>query len=342
VTAQTGRARWYTYERLGGSLSILDTRGLQEASPPSEPDAAPTALESIALELRTQAPDVVVFVAKASEVDAAVDGDLGALEQLYDEIRRAHRAEPPLVAVVTHCDLVEPKATRLDGGEEELSADLEEKRRHIALAEGALGRRIDSRDKLRPRHVATVGVSSYMSWRSDGSLRGDERWGIDELASTLFRHVPDAGRAELARVTRVRAVQEDLATTLTQATAAICAGIAAVPFLPAAVVPLTALQASMVAGIAWIGGRSVDRRSTTEFVGGLGANVGFAFGLRVAARALMNIVSPAGAAVVSAGVAFSGTMAIGAAAKAYYIRGVSFEDAKRIFRRERPKQQQKP
>jgi predicted GTPase len=339
VTAQTGRGRWYTYEREGGALSILDTRGLQEASAPAEQDAAHTALESIAVELRTQAPDVVVFVAKASEVDAAVDADLDALEHVYDEIRRAHRSEPPLVAVVTHCDLVEPKATRLHASDGEQPTDVEEKRRHVALAEHALGRRIDGRDKLRPRHVATVGVSSYMSWRPDGSLRGDERWGIDGLASTLFRHVPDAGRAELARVTRVRVVQEDLATTLTQATAAICAGIAAVPFLPAAVLPLTALQASMVAGIAWIGGRSVDRRSTTEFVSGLSANVGMAFGLRLAARALMNLVSPAGAAVVSAGVAFTGTMAVGAAAKAYYIRGVSFEDAKRIFRREKPKKQ---
>src|SRR5271166_4828151 len=30
VTAQTGRGRWYTYERGGGAMSILDTRGVQE------------------------------------------------------------------------------------------------------------------------------------------------------------------------------------------------------------------------------------------------------------------------------------------------------------------------
>src|SRR5579883_2886617 len=110
VTAQTGRGRWYTYERDGGAMSILDTRGLQEGSAPAEADAAPTALESIAVELRAQSPDVVVFVAKASEVDAAIDADLDALEHVFDEVRRAHRLEPPLVAVVTHCDLLEPKA----------------------------------------------------------------------------------------------------------------------------------------------------------------------------------------------------------------------------------------
>ncbi|HEY6461822.1 MAG TPA: GTPase, partial [Polyangiaceae bacterium] len=91
VTAQTGRGTWYRYERGGGAMSILDTRGVQEGSLPAEADAAKTALESIAVELRAQAPDVVVFVAKASEVDAAIDADLDALEQVYDEVRRAHR-----------------------------------------------------------------------------------------------------------------------------------------------------------------------------------------------------------------------------------------------------------
>jgi predicted GTPase len=339
VTAQTGRGRWYTYEREGGAMAILDTRGVQEGSTPAEGDVAPTALESIAVELRVQAPDVVVFVAKASEVDAAIDADLDALEHVYDEVRRAHRLEPPLVAVATHCDLLEPKSTRLHDAAGELPSDLEEKQRHVTLAEHALARKIDAREKLRPRHVGTVGVSGYMSWRSDGGLRADERWRIDELASTLFRHLPDSSRAELARATRVRAVQEDLATTLAQATAAICAGVAAVPFIPAAVLPLTTLQASMVAGIAWIGGRNVDKRSAAEFVGSLSANVGVGVGLRLAARALMNLVSPAGASVVSAGVAFAGTMGIAAAAKAYYIRGVSLEDAKKIFRREKKKEE---
>src|SRR5579864_2051387 len=49
VTAQTGRGRWYDYERDGGAISILDTRGIQEGSAPAEGDPAATALESIAV-----------------------------------------------------------------------------------------------------------------------------------------------------------------------------------------------------------------------------------------------------------------------------------------------------
>jgi predicted GTPase len=335
VTAQTGKGRWYRYERRGGAMSILDTRGVQEGSVPAEADAAKTALESIAVELRAQAPDAVVFVAKASEVDAAIDADLDALENVYDEIRRAHRLEPPLIAVVTHCDLLEPKETRLHAADREPEADVDEKKRHVAAAEQAVARKIDARDKLRPRLVATLGTSVYMSWKSDGALRSDERWRVDDLAVTLFRHLPDASRAELARATQVRAVQEDLATSLTQATAAVCAGVGAAPIPFADTIPLTALQTGLVAGIAWIGGRSADRKGTAEFIGALSANLGLALGLREGFRQLMKVIAPGGGSVVSATIAFTGTMAIGAAAKAYYIRGVSLADARRVFRRKK-------
>lgn len=339
VTAQTGRGRWYDYERDGGAMSILDTRGVQEGAPPAEADQTKSALESIAVELRVKAPDLVVFIAKASDVDAAIDADLDALEHVYDEVRRAHRAQPPLIVVVTHCDLLEPKSVPLGGGGESASpqdkADVDEKMRHVTLAENALTRRVDARAALRDRRVATIGVSSYLSWRADGTLRADDRWRIDDLAVALFRHLPDAGRAELARATRTRAVQEELASTLTKATAAICAAVAAAPIPVADIVPLTALQAGLVAGIAWIGGRSVDRRGATEFLGGVGANVGFAFALREAVRALLKVVAPGGGPVISATIAFSGTMAIGAAARAYFIRGLSIEDARQAFRKKR-------
>jgi uncharacterized protein (DUF697 family) len=63
--------------------------------------------------------------------------------------------------------------------------------------------------------------------------------------------------------------------------------------------------------------------------------VGVAFGLRELVKTIVKLWLPAGGAVVSAAVAFTGTSAIGAAAKAYYIRGVSLADARKVFRRGR-------
>jgi uncharacterized protein len=335
VMAQTGRGRWYDFEREGGLLSILDTRGVQEGSPPAEEHDRRSALDALALELRAKAPDLVVFVAKASEVDAAVDADIDVIERVYKEVKRAHRTEPPLIAVVTQCDLLEPKSTRLHRRRDESEADFDEKLRYVSAAERAIAAKIDERPALHDRHVATLGVSAYMSWRADGTLRADERWRIEDLAMLFFRNLPDASRAELARATRARAVQEELATTLTRATAAVCAGIAAAPIPLADIVPLTTLQAGLVAAIAWVAGRSVDRRGAAEFLAGVGANVGAAFAFREAVRALVKVIAPGGGSVVSATIAFTGTLAIGAAARAYYIGGLSLADARRAFRKKR-------
>src|SRR5580700_3529493 len=49
VTAQTGRGRWFEYARDGGSMSILDTRGVQEGSLPAEGDGGKSALDALAL-----------------------------------------------------------------------------------------------------------------------------------------------------------------------------------------------------------------------------------------------------------------------------------------------------
>jgi uncharacterized protein len=335
VTAQTGRGRWYEYKRESGSMSILDTRGVQEGSPPAEEHDRRSALDALALELRAKAPDLVVFVAKASEVDAAVDADIDVLERVYKEVKRAHRTEPPLIAVVTHCDLFEPKGTRLHRAAEESESDVEEKLRYVSEAERVIAHKIDDRAGLRDRHAGTIGVSTYMSWRTDGRLRADERWRIDDLAVLLFRNLPDSSRAELARATGARAVQEELATTITRATAAVCAGIAAAPIPLADIIPLTTMQVGLIAAIAWISGRSVDKRGAAEFLASLGANVGAAFVLREAFRAIAKVIAPGGGSVVSATLAFSGTLAIGAAARAYYIGGLSIGEARKAFRREK-------
>jgi predicted GTPase len=335
VTAQTGRGRGFEYAQGGGRMAVLDTRGLQEGSTPAEGDDAKTALESLSAQLRLRAPDLVVFVAKASEVDAATDGDVDGLERVYAELRRVHGTEPPLLAVVTHCDLLEPKDTRLHQASREPPDDVAEKRAHVDQAEQAIAGKIDARTSLRPRHVATLGVSAYMSWKPDGTVRADHRWRIDDLAVALFRHLPDAGRAELARATQAKKVQDELAITLTKATAAVCAGVAAAPIPVADILPLTTLQAGLVASIAWIAGRSIDARGAAEFLASLGANVGLAFILRQTVRSLLKIAVPGGGAVVSAAIAFSGTMAIGTAARSYYIGGLSLRDVRRVFRREK-------
>lgn len=331
VKSQTGRGKWFDYACDRGAISVLDTRGIQEGSKPNEEDSAKDAVASIVVELKRKVPDVILFLVKASEVDSAIDADLSALERIYAEIEREHRFRPPLVAVATHCDVLEPKTTRLHRSGEEPLDDIAEKLARVAEVEHHLESKIKERVKLAPHLVWTRGVSTYLSFRDDGSLRGDERWRVDELIGTLFKHLPDAGRGTFVRIARVRGLQDQLAMDLTRAVAVICTGVAAVPIPVADLIPLTTMQITLVAAIGWLSGRPLDKRGAAEFLAAMGANMGAAFVLREGARALIKFVFPGAGSMVSGAIAFAGTMAIGAAARQYFLRGGSIEDAKRVF-----------
>jgi predicted GTPase len=331
VKSQTGRGKWFNYVSDRGTISVLDTRGIQEGSKPTEEDGAKDAISSIVVELKRKAPDVILFLVKATEADSAIDTDLAALERIYAEIEREHRFRPPLVAIATHCDVLEPKGTRLHRPDDEPAEDLEEKLLRVAEVEHHLESKIKARGKLAPHLVWTRGVSAYMSFRDDGTLRADERWRVEELVSTLFKHLPDAGRGTFVRIARVRGLQEQLATDLTRSVAVICTGVAALPIPVADLIPITSMQVTLVAAIAWLSGRPLDKRAAAEFIGAMGANVGAAFVFREGARALIKFVFPGAGSMVSGAVAFAGTMAIGAAARQYFLRGGSIEDAKRAF-----------
>ena len=331
VKAQTGRGKWFEHRSERGSISVLDTRGVQEGSSPAESDAAKDAVASIVVELKKKVPDVILFLVKASEADSAIDADLVALERVYAEIEREHRFRPPLVAIATHCDVLEPKATRLHKASDESPEEIEEKLARVSEVEHHLEAKIKERAKLAPHLVWTRGISTYISFSKDDTVRADERWRIDELVGTLFKHLPDAGRGTLVRIARVRGLQEDLANNLTRATAAICAGVAALPIPVADVFPITMMPVTLVAGIAWLSGRPLDRKAAAEFLGAMGANVGLGFAFREGARALIKFVFPGAGSMVSGAVAFAGTLAIGAAARNYFLRGGSIDDAKKAF-----------
>lgn len=335
VKAQTGRGKWFDHTSEAGSISILDTRGIQEGSKPEEKDAAKDAIASIVVELKKKAPDVIVFLVKATEADSAIDADLEALERVYAEIERYHRFRPPLVAIATHCDVLEPKSAHLHAPEGDDTDDVAEKMARVSEVEHHIESKIKDRSKLAPHLVWTRGVSTYMSFKDDGNggtkVRADERWRVDELVGALFKHMPDAGRGTLVRIARVRGLQEELANSLTGAVAVICAGIAALPIPVGDVIPITSMQVTLVAGIAWLSGRPLDRKAATEFLGAMGANVGLGFAFREGARALIKFVFPGAGSMVSGAVAFAGTMAIGAAARSYFLRNTSIEDAKKAF-----------
>ena len=97
---------------------------------------------------------------------------------------------------------------------------------------------------------------------------------------------------------------------------------------------LTSLQATKVAGIMHISGREMSVKLAGEFIAAMGANVGLGLALREGSRAAVKLV-PIWGNAISGAVAGAGAYAVGRAASAYFIEGVSMQDARGLFRRRR-------
>ncbi len=329
VKAKTGRGKWWAYSGDLGSIDILDTRGLQEGGKPDEEDDAEDPLESILRALEEKTPDAVLFLVKAKEVDSAIDGDIDALV----ELRNKAKGPMPIVGIVTHADEMEPKNVKLHDEDAEDAEDIREKEARVQEAIKHIEEKIRARPELKDDFVAVVGVSSYMSWRADGTLRADERWRINALLEYLIQELPDQAQVMFARLSRVRNVQRRIAIRLTQLISGLTAAVAAAPIPVADLAPITALQISLISGIAYISGREMSTKTAMEFLGAIGLNVGAGFAFREAARALVKLI-PGFGSVVSSAVAGAATFALGKAAIAYFIDDKSAEDAKDVFNTE--------
>lgn len=150
------------------------------------------------------------------------------------------------------------------------------------------------------------------------------------VRSTLARELPNEARVEMVRIGGDRQAQTEIAELLVKSTTAICTAVGAQP-IPLADLPiLTTLQLVMVSGIMYISGRERSMRAATEFVGALGANVGFGMILREGTRAALKFF-PGWGNVVCGMVAGAGTFAIGRAATVYFVEGATLRDARRAF-----------
>ena len=165
--------------------------------------------------------------------------------------------------------------------------------------------------------------------------------GARGLLSLLTEELPNQAKIEMIRISRDRQAQQHVAQMLIKSTTAICTAIGAQP-IPLADMPiLTSLQVVMVSGIMYISGRERSLRAATEFITALGANVGAGMLLREGARAILKFF-PGWGNVVCGMVAGAGTYAIGRAASAFFIGGVSLKDARRKYLADRKKASDKP
>ena len=103
---------------------------------------------------------------------------------------------------------------------------------------------------------------------------------------------------------------------------------------------LTGLQVLMITLIAFISGREVSRKTATEFITAVGANVGIAFAVRESVRSAVKLIPGAGN-VISAAVAGGVTYGIGQAAISYFVDKSDISKAKQAFEKGRKEYRKK-
>lgn len=152
------------------------------------------------------------------------------------------------------------------------------------------------------------------------------------ILAAIANALPQQARLEFARVSGEKAVQREIATSLTRSISGVCGAIGAQP-IPLADFPiLTSLQVLLVAGIVHVSGRPLDLATAREFMGALGANIGLGLAFRETARAALKIL-PGWGNAISGGIAAAGTYAIGRAASGYFIENLTLQEVRRRFRR---------
>ena len=222
--------------------------------------------------------------------------------------------------------------------DDDLAADLEHAAQILAVAERGSGRAkllgvlVSGAEPARQELNAALHTRTELSDRMVGTLAlGD---GGERLAELIAIELPGEAQLEMARLSGNRALQKQIAQVVIKSVTAISAAIGAQP-IPLADFPiLTSLQGTLVASIMHISGREMSVKLAGEFIAALGANIGVGLVLREGTRAVLKFV-PVWGNAVSGAVAAAGTYAMGRAAAAYFIEGVSLADARGLFRRRR-------
>ncbi len=144
--------------------------------------------------------------------------------------------------------------------------------------------------------------------------------GLAPLSEAIMLALPEEARLEAARaLTRATEARMRIGNEIVQGCTAVSVTVGLTPIPFSDMVLLGPLQALMVSSLAYLSGRSWDKKTVAEWIGSLGVVGGLGMGLRYSAQTIAKFVPGAGN-VVSAGVAAAGTTAMGQSAIKYFLK----------------------
>ncbi len=326
-------------------MEICDTRGIAESE---RLHSKLSAEEMLVEEINAFSPDVAIMVLSATHRDG-VDSDVEFLKKLSKAYMDCNQLRLPIVVVVNKADEV-PSVLAKDPStySEKKIANIG---RVVSYYKGIIvknGLKIDD----------IIAVSSLIEWKlPDGNevdaedidnlpisdvesleIGFDGRYHIKELIDILENAIQDfEAQMGLRMALRLNEVIHKLAKHLTAIFSSIAGVVALTPIPASDIYILVTLQALLVSMIAALSGREISMESAKEFIVGLGGVASLGFVFRTIAQQtskLANALFPGAGSAVSAGIASSGTTAIGNSAISYYIDNISIEDVKKKYKKE--------
>lgn len=323
-------------------MEILDTRGIAESD---QMDDRISAEEALINDINQFSPDVAIFMLNCAHRDD-VNSDVEFLKKVAKNYAEINMMRLPIVVVINKCDEMAP--ARIKTPSEYPANKIAKINEVVQYYKGIIvknGLKIDN----------IIPVSSLIDWQTpDGFEIGvedienlpkhdvdklqiafDGRYRIEELLDILESAILDfEAQMGLRMAARLNEVVHRIAKQLNRIFSGISATVALTPIPVADIYVLLILQSILVVLIALLSGRDVSLNTAKEFIFSIGgiAGIGYAFKL-VAQQAskFLNVVWPGSGSLVSAGVAATGTSAIGNAAIAYYIDNDTMDKARKKF-----------
>lgn len=313
VEVGTKKAHMVSLEKNGEKLmEIIDTRGIFE----STPDGRDTSAKDLQKTIEHFEPDAAIFVFRAKD-RAHLDIDV----RLVKEKIAAGLAKVPVIVAVSQADELDP--AREKKASEYSSDKMENIEKAVAQVKEVL-------DMTSLRYVDILPVSAYIEWdfaSEPEKILFDGRYNIDKLLDLLENNMEVKAQIGLLLSTRSELALRKIAVMVVDTLSKIASTIALTPIPVADVFPLLALQTAMVTIVSYLAGRKGDFSGAKDFILSLGVVGVGGYTFRFIAQQFTKLIPmPGAASIISAGVAYTGTNAIGAAAIAYYFDKVADSD----------------
>ncbi|GEN57152.1 hypothetical protein GCM10012290_17970 [Halolactibacillus alkaliphilus] len=310
-------------------FDVIDTRGLNESE--GARDSAEQALKKAMQQFE---PDAIILVMDATD-RAGMDEELKQVQLLKPFISQY----VPIVCVLTHADHIDP-------------ARIKEPERYPEVKEERIkNKRAQVKQLIRDLKLSiddVIPVSSYIEWSHDApetlttieqkylTIDFDGRYQIDELLDYLEATIDFQSAIHLMLSTRIERAIKLLTRRIIKVFSGVASTVALTPIPVSDMSVLVPLQLLMVSFIAYVSGRTVDKKMLRDFlisIGGVGS-LGYSFKLLAQQGSkLLNVVLPGSGSVISSAIAYSGTFAMGKAAEAYFVDQVSKKDLSDIMKK---------